>query len=170
MTNSKRAMSAGATIVRYRGVVKRYGSFPGAGRRRPRRARGRGRVPDRAVGFRQVDAASLHERPRIDRRRRHRVRRRDAAAGRARAARRAPAHGHGVPELRAVSASDRAGERGRRSAHRAADGRGRSRPAGDGDARESGPGRQGGELSGGACRADSSNASRSRARWRWSRT
>ena len=44
----------------------------------------------------------------IDRRRRHRVRGRAAADGRASAARRAHADGHGVPELRAVSASHRA--------------------------------------------------------------
>ena len=69
-TADARAMARRAMIIRYRGVVKRFGAFTALSRRRSRRARRRGRVPDRPVGLGQVDAAPLHQRPRDDRRRR----------------------------------------------------------------------------------------------------
>ena len=58
-------------------VVRRPRGPP---RHRPRRGRARGRLPDRRLGLRQVDAAALHQPPRGDRRR----------ADRRRAARRSP--------------------------------------------------------------------------------
>ena len=147
--------------------------------RRLRRARrhlaagqqGRGGVPDRAVRLRQVDAAALHERARDHRRRRDpcstacRCRRpsRRCAQG-------APAHGHGVPELRAVSAQDGARQRGDRADHGARhDAAEAARGARRGAARQGRAGRQGRQLSRPTCPAASSSASPSPARWRWSR-
>src|SRR6184192_2881844 len=75
-----RAKGTGATIIRYRGVVKRFGKFTALDGVFPGRSCGRRGLPDRAVGLGQIDAASLHEWTRNDRRRRNRVRGWDAAA------------------------------------------------------------------------------------------
>ena len=90
------AEAAGAVtaFIELRDVHKRFGDERGAEGRRPHRRRARGRVPDRAVGLREVDAAALRQRARNDPGRRGPHRRRTrlrARRRRQRAARRTSA-------------------------------------------------------------------------------
>ena len=74
------------------------------------------------VRFRQIDAAALPEPAGADRRRQHHFRRQRHRPHAARAGRRcSPAHGNGVPELRAVPAPVRRGQRRFRADPREAD-------------------------------------------------
>ena len=114
-----------------------YGTRPAQGLRRdgdpPRpRSRHRGRRvrrPRRTVGLRQVDAASHDRRARE----RHRRRDQDRRARRQQPRPRRARHRHGLPELRALPAQDRAPEHGLRPQappHRQGRGRRPRRPGG----------------------------------------
>ena len=170
MRRELRTNAAGAPIIRLPRRRQALRQLHRAGGRVARRTRRRGRLPDRAVRIGQVDAAALHERPRDDRWRRHRVRGCTPRARRARLARDAPADGDGVPELRALPAPDGRAERRRGSAHRLS---ARGSPK-RGVARRQCSTRWASPTRRPAFhrrfRAVSSSVSRSRAHWRWSPT
>ena len=165
-----RAMAAGAKIIRYRGVVKRYGSFQAlAGVDLDVHAgevvcligpsgSGKSTLLRCTNGLETIDGGDIEFE--------------GAMLPRDERALRAVRTRMGMvfqsfelfPHLTALA------ERRRRSAHGAAQRSRRSRSPRDGDARQGRSRRQGARTIRRRCRAVSSSASRSRARWRWSPT
>ena len=109
------------------GLHKSFGDDRGAARDRPDRRRARGRLPDRRVRLRQVDAAALHQPARADRRGPDRRRRPGRDVERRRRQPRPPQHRDRLPGVQPLPAHDRASQR-RRSARARCSGRRRSRP------------------------------------------
>ena len=143
---------------------------PRARRHRPRRRRRRGDRPDRRVGQRQEHAAALRQPARADRRRAHPARRRRHQRARPRRRSGPAAHRAGVPELQPVPPPHRRRERRpwRRGRSRGLVARRGPRPRRSACSTGSGwPTRPTTTPTG--CRAASSSAWPSPARWRWGR-
>ena len=173
----RRRMRAGAemradamALIEIRDIHKRFGAHRGLQRPRPRGRGASGRLPDRPLGLRQVDAAALHQRARDDRRRRDPHPRRPGHRARRRRQRAAPRRRHRLPELQPVPAHDGARERHARARRRCCGRAAREAEAtGHGAADAHRPRAQGAANIPTGSRAASSSASPSSARSPWAR-